>query len=100
MTCATILLLLCVLVAVGTCLPSCCLATKGGIHFTEPMPSNSRTDAHTNTQTEGFMKHAIDMGSGATIYIPSFIKIGSGIQKFIAGIHRHTREHGDLISLL
>jgi hypothetical protein len=30
------------------------------------------------------------MGSGAMIYMPSFIKIGSGIQMFIRGIHRHT----------
>jgi hypothetical protein len=29
------------------------------------------------------------MGSGAIKYIPSFIKIGSGIQKLIGGIHRH-----------
>jgi hypothetical protein len=29
---------------------------------------------------EGFMKYAVEMGSGAMIYIPSFIKIGSGIQ--------------------
>jgi predicted RNA-binding protein with TRAM domain len=28
------------------------------------------------------MKYAVNMGSGAMIYIPSFIKIGSGIQKF------------------
>jgi hypothetical protein len=28
------------------------------------------------------MKYAIDMGSGAVIYIPSLIKICSGIQKF------------------
>jgi hypothetical protein len=27
------------------------------------------------------MNYAIEMGSGAIIYIPSFIKIGSGIQK-------------------
>jgi hypothetical protein len=27
------------------------------------------------------MKYAVQMGSGAMIYIPSFIKIGSGIQK-------------------
>jgi hypothetical protein len=41
------------------------------------------------------------MGSGAVIYVPSFIKIGSGIQKLIGGIHRHThRQQGDLISLL
>jgi hypothetical protein len=33
--------------------------------------------------------YAIEMGSGAMIYIPSFIKIGSSIQKLIGGIHRH-----------
>jgi hypothetical protein len=27
------------------------------------------------------MKYAVEMGSGAMIYIASFIKIGSGIQK-------------------
>jgi hypothetical protein len=43
------------------------------------------------------MKYAIEMGSGAMIHIPSFIKIGSGIQTLIGGIHR---QHGDLISLL
>jgi hypothetical protein len=31
------------------------------------------------------MKHAVEMGPGARIYIPSFIKIGSGTQKFIGG---------------
>jgi hypothetical protein len=31
------------------------------------------------------MKHAVEMGSGAMIYIPSFIKTGLGIQKFIGG---------------
>jgi hypothetical protein len=38
----------------------------------------------------GFRKYAVEIGSGAMIYIPSFIKIGSGIQKLIRGIHRHT----------
>jgi hypothetical protein len=46
------------------------------------------------------MKYAIEIGSGAMTYMPSFIKIGSRIQKFIAGIYRQThREQGDLISL-
>jgi hypothetical protein len=36
------------------------------------------------------MKYVVEIGSGAMIYIPSFMKIGSGIQKFIGGIHRHT----------
>jgi Uri superfamily endonuclease len=35
------------------------------------------------------MKYAVEMGSCAVIYIPSFIKIGSGIQKLIRRIHRH-----------
>jgi hypothetical protein len=29
------------------------------------------------------MKYAVEMGSGAMKYIPSVIKIGSGIQKMI-----------------
>jgi hypothetical protein len=36
------------------------------------------------------MKYAVGMGSGAMIYIPSFIKIASGIQKLIRGTDRHT----------
>jgi hypothetical protein len=36
------------------------------------------------------MKYTVEMGSDAMIYIPSFIKIGPGIQKFIGGIYRHT----------
>jgi hypothetical protein len=39
------------------------------------------------------------MGSGAVIYVPSFIKIGSGIQKLIWGTHTH-RQQGDLINLV
>jgi hypothetical protein len=35
------------------------------------------------------MKYAVEMGSGAMICVPSFTKIGSGIQKLIGGIHRH-----------
>jgi hypothetical protein len=33
----------------------------------------------------GFKKYAVEMGSGAMIYIPSFIKNGSGIQKLMRG---------------
>jgi hypothetical protein len=36
------------------------------------------------------------MGSGGMIYIPSFIKVVSDIQKLIRGIHR---QHGDHTSL-
>jgi hypothetical protein len=36
------------------------------------------------------MNYAVEMDSGAMIYIPCFIKIGLAIQKLIWGIHRHT----------
>jgi hypothetical protein len=43
------------------------------------------------------MKYAVKMVSWDIIYIPSFVKIGSGIQKLERGIHY--RQQGDLISL-
>jgi hypothetical protein len=52
---------------------------------------------------------AVEMGSDSMIYVPSFIKIGSGIQKLMeAGeeaIFRHTqirvyRQHGERVSCL
>jgi hypothetical protein len=63
---------------------------NGGIHFTEPllpMIEGIHTQTH---KLMGFMKYATEMGSGAMIFIPSFIKIGPGIQKLIGEIHRHT----------
>jgi hypothetical protein len=36
------------------------------------------------------MNYAVEIGSGAMIYIPSLIKIGSGIQRLIAAIRRQT----------
>jgi hypothetical protein len=37
------------------------------------------------------MKYAVEIGSFAMIYVPSFIKTGSGIQKLIVGgIRKHT----------
>jgi hypothetical protein len=48
---------------------------------------------------EGFIKYADEMDSGAMIYIPRFIKTGSGIQKLLDGdTHKH-RQEGDRISL-
>jgi hypothetical protein len=38
----------------------------------------------------GIYKYAVEMGSGAMIYIPSFRMTGSRIQKVIGGIHRYT----------
>jgi hypothetical protein len=50
------------------------------------------------------MKYAFEMGPGAMIHIPSFVKIGSGIEKFDGGgTHTHSKTHrqqGDLVSLL
>jgi hypothetical protein len=49
---------------------------------------------------EGFMNYAVGMGSGAIIYIHSFIKMGSAIQKLIGGDAQTHRQHGNLTSLL
>jgi hypothetical protein len=38
------------------------------------------------------MKYAAEMGPVAMIYIPSFIKIGSGIQKLLRGIQKQDGE--------
>jgi hypothetical protein len=52
------------------------------------------------------MEYAVEMRSGAMIYVPSFTKIGSGIQKLMGrGGGEYTdrqthRQHGDCISLL
>jgi hypothetical protein len=36
------------------------------------------------------MKYVVEMGPCAVIYIPTFVKTGSGVQNLIRGIHRHT----------
>jgi hypothetical protein len=36
------------------------------------------------------MKYTVEMGSGGMIHTPGFLKIRSGIQKLIKGIHRYT----------
>jgi hypothetical protein len=46
------------------------------------------------------MQYAFVMESGAMIYIPGFIKIGSDIQKLLWGCIQRHRKPGDLISLL
>jgi hypothetical protein len=51
--------------------------------FTEPLPGNDRG---INVQ---IMIYAIKMGSNSMIYIPSFIKIDSGIQKLIRDLQTH-----------
>jgi hypothetical protein len=39
----------------------------------------------------GIYDYAVEMGSDAMIYIPSFIKIGSGIQMLLEEIHIQTQ---------
>jgi hypothetical protein len=47
------------------------------------------------------MKYAVEMGSGAMIYMSSLIKIDSGIQNVLRRIHIQThRQQGDLKSVL
>jgi hypothetical protein len=46
------------------------------------------------------MKYVTEMGSGAMIDIPSFMKIGSGFQKLMEGGTQTHRQQGDLINLL
>jgi hypothetical protein len=45
------------------------------------------------------MQYAIEMGSGVMIYIPSLIKIGSGIQKLTGWDIQTHRQQGDNISV-
>jgi hypothetical protein len=118
--CPTVLLLLRVFYAAGTCLPNPCLATIGGSHiqthrlmgaiyevqrwdglrchdvhtqfrkdWLRHWDANGWTHRHTDWW-ERFMRHAVEMGSGALMYIPSFIKIGWGIHKLMGG---HTQTH-------
>jgi hypothetical protein len=58
------------------------------------LSSNDRGYTYRHTDGwEGFMKYDVEMGSGVMIYIPSFIKTVSGIQKLMGGvIHRHTHD--------
>jgi hypothetical protein len=46
------------------------------------------------------MKYAVEIGSGAMIYIPSFIKIGSAIQKLMGRDTQTHRQNGDRIRLI
>jgi hypothetical protein len=46
------------------------------------------------------MKYNVEMDSGGMMYIPNFVKIGSGIQKLLLGYTQARRQQDDLISLL
>jgi hypothetical protein len=54
---------------------------------------------------EGFINYAVEMASDGMIYNESFIKVSSGVQKLLWGIHIQTHtdtygQQGDIISLL
>jgi hypothetical protein len=49
------------------------------------------------------MNQAVEVASGGRVYITSYIKIGSSVQKLLREIHIQTdthRQEGDNISLL
>jgi hypothetical protein len=46
------------------------------------------------------MEYGVEIGSGAMIYIPSFMKTGSSIQKLRGGGGLTDTQHGDRLSLL
>jgi hypothetical protein len=46
------------------------------------------------------MIYTVEMESGAVIYVSSFIKSGSGIQKLLGRDAQTHRHQGDIISLL
>jgi hypothetical protein len=59
-----------------------------------------RAGEYTEIETDGwdFMAYAVEMGSGPIMQIPSFIQIGSSIQKLMGG--EAQRQRGDRINLL
>jgi hypothetical protein len=78
---------LCVLVAVVMFLPNSSPAAIRGYAYRQRLMGE-------------FMKYVVETGSGAIIYIPSFIKIGAGIQKLIKGGAQTYRQHDDCKSPL
>jgi hypothetical protein len=86
---STFLVLLHVFITMVTYLPSHCLASIGRIHM----------HAHTDWW-QGLKQHTVQMGSGAMIYMQSFRKIGSDIQKLSGGDTLIYWQQGDPIILL
>jgi hypothetical protein len=72
------ILMLRVFIGAGTYLRSRCLVTIRGYTYRQ------------RDWWERFMNYAVEIGLVVMMYIPSFIKIGSAIQKLIRGIHRYT----------
>jgi hypothetical protein len=49
---------------------------------------------------DGFMKYASEMGSETMMYMPCFIKFGSGVQKLLGGGGGIRTQQGDRVSPL
>jgi hypothetical protein len=67
-----------------------CIHCRGNV-FTDPLPGN---EAWIHIQTHRLMgmiyEDVVEMDSGVMTCIPSFMNIGSDVQKWIRGFHRHT----------
>jgi hypothetical protein len=84
-----------------------CIRCRGDV-FTEPLPSNDKgIHTHTHKLMGRIYEIALEIDSGALIYIPSFIKLRSRIQKLIGGYtnthtawrsHTPTWEQNEIIS--
>jgi hypothetical protein len=77
-----------------------CISCRGNV-FTKSLSSNDTwilIDTH--KLWEGFINYVIVLGSDAIIYIPNFVRIGSGSQKLIEGDTQTHRQHEECISLL
>jgi hypothetical protein len=60
----------------------------------------ARARARVRWRWAEFVKQAVEMDSVAMAYIQNFMKISSGIQKFIGRYTQTHRQDGDRISLL
>jgi hypothetical protein len=73
--------------------PPTILCCHGNV-FTEFLPSSDGGDTHTDTRVQQFFHCCVYSLPRERVYlamyIPNFIKIGSGIQKLKVGNHRYT----------
>jgi hypothetical protein len=66
-----------------------CIAIKGGMHFTEPLPNNDRRDKHTLAQTDG--KDLLNTPlRWAQVPYTIFLKICSSIRGWNLAAVKHT----------
>jgi hypothetical protein len=68
-----------------------CILCHGNVS-TQPLPSTDRRGyTYRYRLMRGIYKVAVEMGSGAMVYILNFIKFGSGIRKLIGGEYTDTQ---------